>query len=291
MAALCLQPSGYRVYFDYNGDLASAPLLQDMDTATWVVDGTVIARNIAFPIEGPTWTRPKATRTRVGGGNVNHDMMNISGHSVLGTSRYHRKLVTFLEEIGGGDCYYYAFQGGVGHHMWFQGAVDDLWREHCSTIGDIRYAVGDVGSWDVVPFVDLSDPASDEYHIGMDRHVVQVTLYGPLLPVNEVDAEFDVHSHKLETVRPKVWAQAWDDALISIWGEIRQEVQSPLAQLWDVANDIATREQVIGTLSAIPVGVKLGRLDLRWEAGDYLTIENDRGSDFNMWVESVSYGV
>ncbi|HUW96726.1 MAG TPA: hypothetical protein VMW58_13165 [Anaerolineae bacterium] len=295
-AAMCLQPSGYRLWFDYEGRVTSGRLIPVGLPATWAeVPFTLPATSIAS-IDGPVDTEPTSTRVRVIGGTHPEEMVSIADHSVLGTTHFIFKFdgnnYTIYE--ANGDVYY-AFEVGERFHLhlWFQGAEEVDWRDLCSEVGPIRYNIGDdtAAFWLHLPEVIHTDPASDFYHAGMKRHVVEVSLHVQSIPPPaEIDCEIDVLGHRVEVIHPLVYVQEWSDALIAIWGDNSMSVENPLIQLWDQGALIAEQEMTIATLSHHPVTVTLKRLDLRIEPGDVQPIENPHGADFKMWVRVVSHG-
>jgi hypothetical protein len=293
-AAQCLQPNGYRVFFDYNGDLSSALLVPAGLPAAWAVAGTIPAENIAS-IDGPEDTEPSATRVRVVGGETDHDLISIGDHEVLGTTRFmivRNGLGHLTDSVTGtGDAYYVVHVGATVWETWFKSQSDDDFRDGCSDLYPIRYVAGDdtAATWTVAPHVDHVDPTSDVRHGGMERHVVNVDCTVAIGCLN-IDCEYDVRAHPVAYGRQKPYCQAWSDPLIAIWGETAQEISAPLAQHWNRAKIIADQEMTIAGLSVVTAAITLKRIDLQIEPGDVWTIENPNGADFDLWIRSVSHG-
>jgi len=288
-AAKCLQPSGYRLFFDYDGDVSSALLIPAGAPGGWATAGTILDNNIDLPLDGPIDQEPVATRVRVTGGDCDHDLIVIGDHALVGTSRFAVNLPAGEEHCGGGDCYYRVPVSAAHWHLWLQGPVGEVYRGLCSEVTNLRFGMGSLANFVIAPRVIHVDPASDQMHLGMGRHVVEVEMEAK--PGTWIDCEFDVEGHKFETYRPRIYCQDWDDTLITRWGELRGNVDCPTALNWVHANTIAHQEMTIAALSGKVAIVNLKRLDLRVEPGDVWTIENPQAASFKVWVRAVHHAM
>ncbi len=285
----CLQPNGYRVWFDYDGRLTSGLVIPAGLPGAWAVAGTILAAEIAS-IDGPNDAEPAATRVRVTGGPAVADMVDIGEMEVLGTThiRMDNSVPTYYD--ANGDVYSSDMIGPQWYSVWFQGPEETTYRSFCSGIGPIRYLSGDdtAATWTTAPHIVYTDPASDDYHAGMKRHVVNVNWH--MNPADgPVDCEVDVMGHRYDIIRPTIYSQEWNDTLIAAWGEKSRSIENPLIYDWTVGALVAGQEMTIASLSARPASVILGRIDLRWEAGDVVNITNPRGATFKLWIVRMSH--
>ncbi len=297
-ASAAIQPKGYRLYFDYYGRVASALLVPTGAPGTWAVALTIPEENIGSPgIDGPIDREPMSTRIQVIGGTADYDMAAISSEDIWATVRVSAELAAGPRGASlmvlDGDVREYVWTpnppaGPATLQVWVEGSKGRDYRVGASEVIEARFAFGDATMFAVAPALVAG---TEEYRVLIERQWaridMQFNLYG--LPYPNLDFEFDVGGHHAELLRPQVYTQAWNDALIAIWGESARSVGAPCVFNWLDGELVASQEQTIGSLSRTEARVPLGRLDLRPEPGDVLTIENPRIANLQLWVVRVSH--
>jgi len=237
---------------------------------------------------------PDATRIHVVGGKLDYDTAALGEDSVWATVVVDALLADELARRAlrsvDGDTYDYNWnKDTMTLQVFVHGPEEEEYRVGASEVSEIRFIYGDISMFASEPGV---VGGTESYDATMQRQQARVDMvfntYGP--PYPQLKFEFNVSGHRTEIVRPPVYCQAWDDALISIWGERKRSVEAPACFKWAAGAFIAGQEMTIGRLSARRAGVPLARLDVRSEPGDVFPIENPGGANFKLWVMSVRHG-
>jgi len=294
-AEAVLAPVGYRLYFDYWGRAASGLLVPAGAPAAWPLNLTVPAENVANDgIDGPTVEPPEATRVQVVGGLADHDLAQIGQDSIWATVRVHvlaykaAPMQWGLQSVSGD-----AFSWTLGlpipwstFNISVNGRREDQYRVGASAVSEIRFVQGNVGLFSTPPYVVFGSESYDPIDERQEAQVRMVFLE-PVGTPTHLEFEFDVSGHQGKPVRPQVYAQAWDDALIGRWDEKRARVDAPACFNWNRAHLVAGQEMTVASLSESQSGIPLCRLDLRIEPGDVVDVENPGGATVRVWVREV----
>ena len=285
-ACKCLQAVGYRMWFDYQGRVTSARLIPAGAPGTWAVDGVILDDNVER-IDGPSASKPNATRVRIVGGKYPWPMWNIGEPALWASATYrHDDTGAIPPAVGGGDCYW-AEQGINDRSWWYhiQGPIGKSYRMNESYL-EVEYEAGGAADFVTVPRV---QPGGEAYNFGWDRQTILIRFYQTV--GTNVDMTLNVFGYPLTLVNHQVFSQAWDEGMRAQWGETSHVIDNPLIYTWNQGEEVSEQEMTISVLSLLQASVALKRLDLRVEAGDVWTVENPKGADFTLWVRRVSHGV
>ncbi|HUU89593.1 MAG TPA: hypothetical protein VM238_00125 [Phycisphaerae bacterium] len=300
MAAYVMQPKGYRVWFDYEGRLASGLLVPAGLPGTWPIAMMVPRANVRS-VDGPSSEDPTSTRIRVIGGEADHPFSRITDDSVWASGLFigrflYGRVATVIST--GGDVLdltqtlAFAPPNSTSTiSLAIGGPIGEQFRAGASVVSEIRMTTGTIGDFLTAPYV-LG--GSESYNDTSDRQnaTVRFQVHRAMGdPPLDIGFDFDVAGHATEYVYPRVYVQHWNDALIDRFGQLKGEVEGPAVWNWNDAHLVAVQEMAIATLSENRARVLLERLDLRIEAGDVVTIEDPGGGAFKLWVREVQHGV
>jgi len=285
-AAKVLQAAGYRMWFNYMGQVTSSLLIPTGAPATWAVAGTILEENVA-QIDGPSAQPPTATRIQAVGGRYPWPMWNIGEATLWATCRWawsggsnpaDWNGAIRLVETGG-------TRGQVTLHIWGPEDEGRFYRTPCSYLV-ITYEIGGPGSFVIPPAI---VPASEYYHDEWQRQLLDIYFQQTI--GQDVMMQVEVWGYPCVQVNNQVFVQNWSEALEARWGERRMVIDSPLIYTWTQGQTVTQQEMTIAELSVFQATVALKRHDLRIEPGDVWTVENSKGGNIKLWVKTVTHAV
>lgn len=299
-AGACVQPVGRVLKFDYDGRLSHELITPAGFTPMLTV------RKIAVESLDVKNSPPKGTRVMIAGGQ-DLNRPTVGAAEIIGESRYAWDHPGDNFVLGPGDCYEYNLSdlpilnpADYACHYFFHGPKGRRYREAQCYMGDFVVSTADpaMGTWDQA-FVDLgagftvpTAPYVVDSFYWDEMDCMRVHCWWDTADKDAlwIDFSFAVYGYPVVWFPPKIDVQAWDDSLISSFGDIPHTVQAPLALTYAEGEQVADDELKYIQGGQTAIKATLRELDLRIESGDVITIENELGGSVICWVQGVKHG-
>ena len=287
-AAQCLQPKGYRLWFDYDGRLTSGLLIPAAFASVLTIPAGAVERVPEITLQPPV-----ANRIMVAGGPAETLRPEVGEGQEWAKSSYGWDHPGDHNQLGGGDCEEYKLECPEGALNYYGaryrmvGPQGQHFRR--SFITNITFQSLNIWpAFNVTPDIDYE--WWNDVEERQECFVMWESFRGPGEDGMIIAFTFEVWGYPYQWVRPSIDVQTWDDDLIVAYGERKRTVQAPLAHDYDLAERVANDELILAQKSVLPGSATLRGCDLRIEPNDVVTITRPTGGAFDLWVHSLRLG-
>ena len=279
-----LRPKNMRLWFDYDGHLTSGPLVP----AAW---GSLltIPSDVIDSIEGPVSRRPDATRVLVTGAPIPVVYAIIGEAILLGRGYYAYDHPSGNRVRDGLDAIRVSYPSDYSAMYVMGGPQGQMFRYACCELRNIVFGVGGLGDFAVsTPHI---EPLTDLWNATTEQHEVTVHWDTGVNDALWIDFTFEVWGYPAALVTTPPDTQAWDDALITAFGDLKSSIQCKAAMTYPDVDAIAQTEKLFFQKSTLQADVTLRHVDLRMEPGDVVTVTRRDGGTYVLWIQSITFSM